>query len=126
MGAGLGGIADHRVLIDTGQPRGLADATAVVPVLKDGQGLGMRQAGAEQGGAGAFGETLLTGATGEHPAAVPAIAKRHAEVVVAAEAIGGAVGVLAAESTAVVHEQGLGMGFSKSISAGNNRNTAFS
>jgi hypothetical protein len=56
--ARLQGIADDGVFIDTGQPRRLSDAAAVVQVLEDGEGLVVRQAGAEQGGAGAFGEAV--------------------------------------------------------------------
>jgi hypothetical protein len=103
--ARLQGIADDGVFIDTGQPRRLSDATAVVQVLEDGEGLVVRQAGAEQGGAGAFGEPVLTGATGEHPPLVLAVVKGNAQVAVPAQAVVGAFGVLAAEEGEVVHER---------------------
>jgi hypothetical protein len=74
-------------------------------MLEDGEGLGVRQAGAEQGGAGAFGEAMLTGATGQHSALVPAVVKGDAQVVVVAQAILRASGILTAEASEVVHEQ---------------------
>lgn len=104
MLAGPEGVADDRVFIDTDQACGLADAAAVLEVLEDGEGLAVREAGAEQGGTFTFGETLLAGATGEHAALLPAIAKTDAKVALAAQAVGGAVGVLAAEQVKLVHK----------------------
>jgi hypothetical protein len=101
--AGLDGVADDGVFIDAGQAGGLADAAPLSEVLEDGQGLGVGQARAEQGGAGPLGEAPLAGATDEHAAAVLAVAEADAEVIPAAHAVVGAVGVLAAEAAEVVH-----------------------
>jgi hypothetical protein len=101
--AGLSGVADDGVLVHAHQAGGLADAAAVVQVREDGQGLGRRQAGAEQGGALALGEAFLAGAAGEQAAAVRSVVEGDAEVAPAAQAVVGAVGVLAAEQVQFVH-----------------------
>jgi len=103
--AGLEGVADDGVFIDTGQPSRLSDAAAIVEVLEDGQGLVVGQTGAEQGGAGAFREAVLTGATGEHPPLVSAVAKGDTQVAVIAQAGVGAFEIGTAEGSEVVHEQ---------------------
>jgi hypothetical protein len=105
VGGRLGGVAYDGIFIDAGEARRLADAAAVVQVLEDGEGSVVGQAGAEQGGAGALGEAALAGATGEHAAAVLAIPKGNAEVVVVTQAVVRTVGILTAESSEVVHEQ---------------------
>src|SRR5262249_20389261 len=65
-----------------------------------------REPGGEEGGALAFGEACLAGATDEHPALLAgAIPEADAEVVPAAQAVLGAVRVLAAEPAEVVHEK---------------------
>jgi hypothetical protein len=105
MLAGPEGVADDGVFIDAGQACGLADAAAVLEVPEDGEGLAVGEAGAEQGGAFAFGETLLAGATGEHAALLLAVAEADAKVALAAQAVVGAVGVLAAEQVKLVHKR---------------------
>jgi hypothetical protein len=104
VGAGPQGVADDGVFIDAGEAGGLADATAVLEVLEDGEGLALREAGGEQGGAFALGEAGLAGAADEHPALLAAaVAEADAEVVAAAQSEVSAVGVLAAEEAEVVH-----------------------
>jgi hypothetical protein len=84
MGAGPQGVADDGVFIDAGQPRGLADATAVLEVGEDGEGLAFREPGGEEGGALALGEARLAGAADEHPPLLAgAVAEADAEVVAA-------------------------------------------
>ena len=80
-------------------------AAAVLEVLEDGQGFVVRQSGAEQGAALAFGEAALAGAAGEQAALLLAVAKGDAEVAVTAQAVVGALGVLAAEAIKVFHER---------------------
>jgi hypothetical protein len=99
------GIADDGVFIDAGQACGLSHATAVLKVLEDGEGLVGVQPRAEEGAAFAFGEAGLAGAAGEHAPLVPAVAKADAEVTLGAQAIVGAVGILAAKEVEVFHEQ---------------------
>jgi len=78
VAAGPHGVADDGVLIDPRQAGRLADAAAVLQVGEDGHGLGVGQAGAEQGSAFAFGKAFLAGAAGEHPTLAGAIAKADA------------------------------------------------
>jgi hypothetical protein len=104
VGARPQGVADDRVFIDAGQPCGLTDAAAVLEVLEDGEGLILGEAGAEEGTPFALREACLAGAAGEHPAlSAGAITEADAEVVTAAQAIVGAVRVLAAKEAEVVH-----------------------
>jgi hypothetical protein len=103
VGASPQGVADDGVFIDPREAGGLADAAAVLEVGEDGDGLGVRQAGAEQGGTFAFGEALLAGAAGEHPALGGAIAEADTEVPLATQAIVLTVRVLAAEQVKFVH-----------------------
>jgi len=105
VAAGLHGVADDGVLIDANQAGGLADAAVLLEVLEDGQGLGVRQAGAEQSSTLALREAPLTGSADEHTAAVRAIVEADAEIVSAAQAVVGAVGVLATKTAEVVHER---------------------
>jgi hypothetical protein len=100
--AGPQGVADHGVLADADQAAGLADADALLEVGQDGGGLVIGQAAAEQGGALALGEAGLAGAAVQQQAPVPAVAAAGREVAVAALAVVGAVGVLAAEAAEVV------------------------
>jgi hypothetical protein len=82
MGAGPQGVADDGVFIDAGQACGLADSTAILEVGEDGEGSVFREPGGEEGGALAFGEACLTGATDEHPALLAgAVAEADAKVV---------------------------------------------
>src|SRR5262249_58416599 len=68
MGAGPQGVANDGVFIDTRQACGLADATAILEVGEDGEGLVFREPGGEEGGALAFREACLAGAADQHPA----------------------------------------------------------
>jgi hypothetical protein len=103
--AGPPGVADDGVLIGACQAGGLADAAAVLEVLEDGQGALVRQPGAEQGGALALAEALLAGAASEHAVSALAVAEGDPEVVPAAQAVVGALGILAAEQVKVFHER---------------------
>jgi hypothetical protein len=106
--AGPQGVADDGVFIDTGQAGGLAHAAAVLEVPEDAQGLFRRESGAEQGGAFALREAVLTGAAGEQATLlVGAVAEADAEVPTAAEAVVRAVGILATEALEVFHEDHL-------------------
>src|SRR5262249_1933296 len=108
MGAGPQGVAHDGVFIDARQARGLADATAVLEVGEDSEGLVLRKPSGEQGGAFALGERWRTGAADEQAALLAgAVAEADAEVVTAPQAVIGAVRVLAAEQAEVVHEKGL-------------------
>jgi hypothetical protein len=107
VAAGEQAEAANGVLADADQAGGLADATAVGEVGEDGQELGAREAGAEQGRALALGEARLEGAASEQAALLAlAIAGSDAGVAPAAGAVVGASGVLAAERGKVVHEGG--------------------
>jgi hypothetical protein len=104
VAAGLEGVADDGIFIGARQAGGLPDTAAVLEVLEDGEGFVVGQACAEQGGALAFGEALLAATAGEHAALVLAVAEGDAEVALAAQAIVGALGILAAEEVKVFHE----------------------
>ena len=104
MVAGQGGEADDGVLVDACEAGGLADAAALGEVVQHGEELVLGELAAEQGGAGAFGEAVPAGAAEEHaPLGAWAVGEGHAEVVLAALAVVGAVGVGAAEAGEVVH-----------------------
>jgi hypothetical protein len=103
VAASAEGVADDGIFIDAGQAAGLADAAAVLQVGEDGEGLRLGEAQAKQSGALAFGEAFLAGATGQHAALVFPIAKAHAQVALAAAAVVGALGILAAEQSQFVH-----------------------
>jgi hypothetical protein len=103
--ARLHDVADDGIFIDACQACGLADAATFLEVLEDGQGPGLRQAGAEQGGAFALGEAPLAGAADEHAAPVFAVAEADAEVVAATQAVVGTGRVLAAEAAEIVHDK---------------------
>src|SRR5262249_6181098 len=82
MGAGPQGVAHDGVFIDARQACRLADATALLEVGEDSEGLAFRQSGGEQGSAFALGETCLTGTADEQaPLLARAIAEADAEVV---------------------------------------------
>jgi hypothetical protein len=101
---GAQGVAGDGVFIDAGQACGLADPTAVLEVLEDGEGLALREAGGEQGGALALGEAPLAGAADEQAALLAvAVAEADAEVPLAAQAVVLTVRVLAAEQVQLVH-----------------------
>jgi hypothetical protein len=106
VGAGPQGVADDGVFINARQACGLADAAAVLEVLKDGEGPFVGESAAEEGTAFAFGETCLAGAADEHAALFGwAVAKANAEIGAAAQAVIRTVRVLAAEEAEVVHEK---------------------
>jgi hypothetical protein len=105
MGTGDHGQACHRVFVDADQATGLAYPTTLVQVLQDREGLLLRKLAAVQGRALAFRKAFLTGATGQDPALlVGPVAEAYPQVVPAALAVVGTVGVLAAEGFQVVHE----------------------
>jgi hypothetical protein len=84
MGTSPQGVAHDGVFIDARQACGLADATALLEVGEDGEGLGLREPGGEEGGALALGETGLAGAADEQATLLArAIAEADAEVVTA-------------------------------------------
>src|SRR5262249_20668928 len=94
----------YRVLVHSDQATGLANATTLLQMLQDRKGLVLGKFGAVQGGALAFREALLAGATGQDTTIlVGAIAKADAEVVEAAATVVGAARVLATEDFQVVH-----------------------
>lgn len=98
------GQAYHGVLVDTDQASGLTDATTFLQMLEHGEGFVVGKFGAVERSAFAFGETLLAGAAGQDTALlVGAIAKAHTQIVAAALAVVGAVGVEAAEFFQVIH-----------------------
>jgi hypothetical protein len=100
--AGQGGEADDGVLVDADQASGLADAAALRQVVQHGEGLVLGEAAVEQDGAGAFGEAVLAEAAGQDAAWLRAVAEGNAEVVGVSLAVGGAVGVGAAEAGQVI------------------------
>lgn len=100
------GVADDGVFIDARQACGLADAAAVLKVLKDGQSLFVGEPTAEEGTPFAFGEACLASAADEQAALLGwAVAKANTEVVAAAQTVIRTVGVLATEEAEVVHEK---------------------
>jgi hypothetical protein len=104
--AGLQGVADHGVFIDTAQASSLADATAVLEVPEDIESLLVGESAAEESRPFAFGETGLAGTAGEHtPLLARTVAEANAEVALATQAISRAVGVLTAEQIQAFHEQ---------------------
>jgi hypothetical protein len=102
---GEDGQPNHRVLVDPDQAARLADAATLLEMLEDGEGLVLGELAAVERGALTLRETLLAGAAGEDAALlVGAIAEADPQVVEAALAVVGAVGVLAAEGFQVIHE----------------------
>ena len=89
--------------MDPDEPLGLSNAATVVEVGEDGASLLVGEPAIEEGRALAFGEAFLASAAGEHAALLRAVAEGDAEVVQAAFAVVGALGVLAAEVAEVVH-----------------------
>ena len=96
-------VADHGVLADAEQAAGLTNADAFGDVLQDGDGLVVGQARVEQGRALAFGEAVLAGAAIEEAPLFGAVTHAHGQVAVPTLAIVGALLVLTAEATQVVH-----------------------
>ncbi len=100
------GQANNRIFVNTHEPSRLANATALLQVTQNRDGLVLEKFCGEERGALAFGEAFLAGAAGQNPQLVAAIAKADTQVLEAALAIVGAVGVEAAESCEVVHGHG--------------------
>jgi hypothetical protein len=102
--AGDDGQAYHGVLVDTDQAAGLADTATLLQVLQDGEGLVRGELAAVQRGALTLGEAFLAGAAGQDAKCfVGPHAEADAQVVAAALAVVGALGVLAAEGLQVIH-----------------------
>jgi hypothetical protein len=95
-------VANDGVLVHADQPAGLAYADPLGNVVQHGDDLVLGQAGAEQGGALALGEARLAGPAAEQAALLGAVACGGGQVSLAALAVVGAVGVLAAEGTQVL------------------------
>ncbi len=102
--APLKGVANNGILIDSRQPGRLADATTVLEVLENIEGLLVGEPAAEQGGAFAFGEAVLAGAAGKHSPLVLAIAETDTKIVLATQTVVGALRILATEQIKVFHE----------------------
>ena len=102
---GEDGQPNHRVLVDPDQAARLADAATLLEMLEDGEGLFLGELAAVERGALTLREALLAGATGEDPTLFAgSIPEADPQVVEAALAVVGAVGVLAAEGFQVIHE----------------------
>ena len=98
MGAGLGQVAGHGVLVHLDQAAGGSRPAALAEVLQDGQGLVVGQSGVLQDGALAFGEGTLAGAAVDQAdASAFAALAAEVEVFTASDTGMGAVGILAAE-----------------------------
>jgi hypothetical protein len=104
MCAGQHREADHRVLVDTDEATGLAYAAALLDVVQDANGLVLAEPGVKEWRTFAFAEAYLTGAASQQAALlVGPVAEADAEIVQAALAVQGAVGILAAELREVIH-----------------------
>jgi hypothetical protein len=98
------GQAHDRVFVDSDQATGLADTATLLQMLEDREGLVFVELAAIQDAAFAFGEAFLAGAAGEDTTAVVgSVVEGDAEVVQAAAAVVGTLGILAAEGFQVVH-----------------------
>src|SRR3954452_16680380 len=98
MGAGLGDVARHRVLIHLHQATGGPGPAALADVVQDGMDLRVGQPGLLEDGALAFGEASLAGAAVDHPDASGLAAVAAEGEIPEAPAAGiGALGILAAE-----------------------------
>jgi hypothetical protein len=99
--------ADDRIAVDLDQASGLSDATALGEVLEHGAGFRFGEVGMEQRCALALGEAVLAGVAVEQPDVVLfAVAVADGEVSGVALAEQGAIGILAAEASEVVHGWG--------------------
>src|SRR5262249_1083678 len=122
--AGGPGQPADRVLVDADQTGGLADAAAVGQGPEGGQELVTRQAGVEEGRGLVLGEAVLAGAAVEQRGRVggvlggggveeavvlaDGVAGADGQVALAAPAVQGAGGALAAEAAEVVHARSKG------------------
>ena len=96
--------ADDGIAVDIDQASGLSDAAAFGEVLEHGAGLLLGQVGVKQRGALALGEAVLADVAVEQPDVVLfAVAVADREVCGVAVAVEGAVRILAAEASEVVH-----------------------
>jgi hypothetical protein len=93
--------------VDVDQASGLSDAASLGEVSEDGASLLVGQMGMEQGRALAFGEAVLAGVAVEQADVILlAVAGADGEIARVASAVGGAIGLLAAEAREVVHGGG--------------------
>jgi|SRR5947208_2048768 len=115
MLAGPAGPPGDGVAMDADEPAGLPGAVALGEVVEHRAGLVVREMRAEERGALAFGEAVFAGPTVEEPDVVLlAEATANGEVAGVASAVEGAIGVLTAEASQVVHgskRAGPGPGF---------------
>ena len=96
--------ADDRIAVDLDQASSLSNAAALGEVLEHGAGLLLGQVGVEKRRALALGEARLAGVAIEQPDVVLfAVAAADGEVSGVALAEQGAIGILAAEASEVVH-----------------------
>jgi hypothetical protein len=104
MIAGGAGQADDGIAMDADEAPGLSDAVALGEVMEYGAGLLLGHAAVEQWGALALGEAGLAGVAVEQADVILlAVTVADGQVSGSASAVGGAVGVLAAEAREVVH-----------------------
>src|SRR5512135_2875523 len=102
--AGQPAVAAHGVAVPPAEPPGLADAAALGDVLQDGFDRLGGEPGTEKRGAPTLGEAGLAGAAAEHPAGLlRPVAAGHGQVSCPPPAVGGAIGIQAAEPGQVVH-----------------------
>jgi hypothetical protein len=98
------GQADDRIAVDPDQAFGLSDAAALGEVLQHRAHFLSGEVGVEQGRALALGEAVFAGVAVEQADVVAfavAVANREVSRIALAEA--GAIGILAAEASEVVH-----------------------
>jgi hypothetical protein len=98
------GQPDDGIAMDADEASGLSNAVALGEVMEHGAGLGVGEPAVEQRGALALGEAGLAGvAVKQADVVVLAVAITDGEVSGVASPVGGAVGVLAAESREIIH-----------------------
>jgi hypothetical protein len=98
------GQANDGILVDPNQATGLADPTIFLEMLEDRHRFVLGEFAAVQGGALAFGETVLASAAGQDPGGFAgSVAEANPQVVQTSATVVGALGVLAAEDFQVVH-----------------------
>ena len=104
MLAGPAGPPGDGVAMDADEPAGLPGAVALGEVVEHRAGLVVREMRAEERGALAFGEAVFAGVAVEQAEVmVLAVAAADGEVSGVALAEQGAIGILAAEASEVVH-----------------------
>jgi hypothetical protein len=104
MLSGDAGQSDDGVGIDPDQASGGADATALIQVLEDGEGLLLGEMAVEEGRALALGEAVLAGLAVEQADVVLcAVSVADREIAGVSARVEGAAGVLTAEAREVVH-----------------------